>query len=119
MITIFKIFEKQRLPKKGDYVILNLGSSTQEMKEFTKNNIGKIITNRILTYNSRWFDKYIYKIEYDLLTYEDKKIFNDFYRIFSIKNEINKFKVDHSEIEYWSENKEDVERYLKIKKYNL
>jgi hypothetical protein len=38
---------------------------------------------------------------------------------YSIKNEINKFKVDHSEIEYWSENKEDVERYLKIKKYNL
>ena len=116
MITIFKIFEKQRLPKKGDYVILNLGSSTQEMKEFTKNNIGKIITNRILTYDS---NKYIYKIEYDLLTYEDKKIFNDFYRIFGIKNEINKFKVDHNEIEYWSENKEDVERYLKAKKYNL
>ena len=71
MITIFKIFEKQRLPRKGDYIILNLSSSTQEMKEFTKNNIGKIISNRILTYES---NKYVYKVEYDLLTNDDEKI---------------------------------------------
>jgi len=116
MITIFKIFEKQRLPRKGDYIILNLSSSTQEMKEFTKNNIGKIISNRILTYES---NKYVYKVEYDLLTNDDEKIFKNFYRIFKLKNEINKFKVDHSEIEYWSENKENVEIYLKTKKYNL
>ena len=94
MITKFKIFENvEETPKTGDYVVIKIrGTLIPEIGKIKK------ITND---------PDYPYVIIFDDDFNEDKYGFD--------KNTV----VDLSEIEYCSDNKEDLELLLTANKYNL
>jgi hypothetical protein len=96
-------------PKIGDYILLNLkGWGDTDMCNFLDNNIGQ------LTGYGSEFSKRVYIISYD-----GNAIPYDLKPYFTYKDDNFTIKFRLGTIEYWSKDKEDVERYLKSKKYNL
>lgn len=106
MITSFKIFENNKkvmLPHIGDYVVCNIiDNFDTEFQNFTKNSIGKIIDY-----------KGVYCCEYENIPEKIDKFFGEY------KDGTKFITALSNEIIFYSENKEDVERYLKAKKYNI
>jgi hypothetical protein len=97
MITKFKIFESvNELPELGDYVIVDskVGFGSEDLINFYKNNIGKIIKKNA----NNWYD----------VKYENK-----------LKLESGLHIVEISGLKYWSHNREELELILKKEKYNI
>ena len=113
MITKFKIFESVNIgePEIGDYVICEEESiNNTDVKNYTENNIGKIVDNLFYGGDCNFLVKY--NIDFKTTKFRKERFQLDFHpegcRI--MKNE---------EIEYWSKDKEQLEAILAIKKYNV
>jgi hypothetical protein len=99
MIISFKIFENNKEPQIGDYVVCNIiDNFDADFQNFIKYNIGKIID-----YVG------VYYCEYENIPEKIDKFFDGTNFITALSNEII----------FYSENKKDVETYLKAKKYNI
>ena len=115
MITVFKIFEKINVPEIGDYVLCDYKNSNNILKDFLKNNIGKI-EKKINSYQLGIKTGEIYsKIKYDYVPLEIQNFFtnnfispDDYYYTINIKN-----------ITDVAKTKEELELKIKAKKYNI
>jgi hypothetical protein len=109
MITSFKIFENNKEPQVGDYVVCD-DKNDGELNKFIINNIGEITE---LNWNKKddYFEKY-FLIKYNNIPNNLNTYFFSNQRFFS-KNDIK----------FYSKNKKNVEvylkQYLKAKKYNI
>ena len=113
-IKFFEEKEKEN-PKIGDYVLVKEKNYRyKKLYDFTSNHIGKI-TNEYKNNVDDIVDdvddavRFDYKVKY-------YNIPSSLIRCFNEKSERS---MDRSEIIEWSENKEDLEMIINIKKYNM
>ena len=94
-----KLFENyNNTPEEGDYVVANWDKFKDSYQNFLLHNIGEI--------------SHVYgNGEYEVL-YDPKSLPAEF-------NSDNVFLFPEEQILYWSNNKNDCERYLATKKYNV
>jgi hypothetical protein len=115
MITKFKIFENMNdgEPKRFDYVIVNPQnprmSEYPELLKFLTETIGKIISRM-------WTDSYC--IIYENIPDEIMYYFEHLISVCDSDSYYYKY-FEREEIEFWSEDKEELEKVLDAKKYNL
>lgn len=121
MITKFKLFENisQKL-KIGDFVICKYYSNNdyQKLSDFISKNIGILMKKD---------GGDTVKVEYFPISNEDKKIFRKYRKDQGFDNPKSKFNFspdnylifDLDEVEYWSNNKEELETLIQANKYNL
>lgn len=101
MITKFKLFEEKWNKETGSYVIMTEPGDREKdiaIRNFLENNIGKITK---MFYPGAWFNVEYDNIPSNIKKYLENKDFNSAY------------------ILHISKNKEDLEPYIALKKYNL
>lgn len=131
MITKYKIFESinEGKPKVFDYVIVNLNyrynNTNGDLVKFLSENIGRIKKDYFdEIYNDdgsgSYVLKYVFEVEYDDVPSGIKKYFvkTPYYgRSSADRCYLNS--VEEKFIQYWSENKEELEMVIGAKQYNL
>jgi hypothetical protein len=113
MITKFKIFEgRKRQPRRKDYIVVDVNSRDIDIdiKFFLNNNIGRIAYKTPFTYEDE------YSVDYEYIPNELKGKFNSYK--YGGKTHYW-FSIMKDDIVHFSENKEDLEFYFNLKKYNL
>jgi len=108
-------------PRIGDYVLCELdpivNDQDKKLINFVENNIGVII-ERKLTKSS--FGEYNRKKFFYSIEYENMRAGRDYDSTYSMKDgTTNVILVFRTEIQYFSNNREDIEAILTAKKYNL
>jgi len=107
MITQFKLFENNSEPEVGDYVYGEYDDQgfDEDFENFIKSNFGQIIEIK------RKLDT-IYSVKYENVPDNIQnmffKLYDDYYTGF-----------EKNDIKFFSPNKEDIEAYLQVMKYNL
>jgi hypothetical protein len=109
MITEFKIFENNKEPKIGDYVICYDGQS--DLEDFLANNVGKIIKKSKNGYGHKnHLGKY-------LVLYKNIPV--EFEEDFKFNNIDGTRPMRRYEILYFSNKEKDCEMYINTNKYNI
>lgn len=109
MITAFKIFENNKEPKIGDYVVCYDGDS--ELKDFMFNNIGQIVKINKKGYGHK------NNLGHYLVKYKNypKELENEFtWDDIDGGRPMRKYEILH-----FSKNKKELEMFIQMNKYNL